>query len=199
MSESAGGTNGRRVIGWITLSIDGFSAGPGGDMSWLVAHAVDDDAAGYYAGIRSGVSTALLGRTNYEGFAGYWPPVAQDPATDPRTRELAVWLDTVEKVVFSRTLQSAEWQNSRVSSDLEGEVRALKQAPGRDLLVLNSASIITGLMAADLLDDLRITVLPSVLGDGLRFFPDGLPASSWTLIGTATLAAGGVALHYRRA
>ena len=97
----------RKVLAWITLSMDGYAAGPGNDMSWLVEHVVHEQMMAHDEGIWRGVSTAVMGRTNYEGFFGYWPPVAKDPASTPRNRDLAIWLDTVEKVVFSRTMRRA--------------------------------------------------------------------------------------------
>jgi dihydrofolate reductase len=78
----------------------------------------------HFAGVWRGADTVLLGRNNYEGFFGYWSAVAADPASAPRDRDMAQWLDDEEKVVFSRTLTEAPWQNSRISRDLEGEVRA---------------------------------------------------------------------------
>src|SRR5690606_35501345 len=115
------------------------------------------------------------------------------------TRELGRWLDSVEKVVASGTLQEAPWENSRITRDLEGEVKRLIDEPGRDILVLNSASVIQALLAADLVDDVRFSVVPVILGGGLRLFPDGLPSSRWTLASSAALAHGAVSLHYRRA
>jgi dihydrofolate reductase len=188
----------RTVIAQVNVSMDGMSAGPGGDLSWLIEHAVAPEMTTYAEGLWRGASTAIMGRNNYEGYHGYWPPVAANPESAPRERELAIWLDTVEKVVFSRTLEEAPWQNSRIARDVEAETRALKQAPGRDILVLNSASIIQALLAADLVDELRLGVLPAIAGGGLRLFPDGLPGSSWTLAGALTLETGGVVLHYRR-
>ena len=98
-----------------------------------------------------GASTALIGRTNYEGFHGYWPAVARDHESSPRGRNLGVWLDEVEKVVFCRTLTEAEWSNARIA-DREPRRRgaALKAAEGRDILIVNSASIIRALLDADL-------------------------------------------------
>jgi len=199
MPDRTGSETQRKVLAWITLSIDGFAAGPGNDMSRIAAHAGDEEVMAYSEGIWRGVSTAVMGRTNYEGFLGYWPPVAKDPASTPRNRALAVWLETVEKVVFSRSLQRADWQNARVASDLEAEIRALKQAPGRDILVLNSASIIRALLRAGLLDELIVFLAPIMLGGGLRFFPDGLPPSDWRLISMVAFPTGDVALRYGRA
>ena len=189
----------RTLIAQANVTMDGMTAGPDGDLSWLIEHASSAQMSAYAEGIWRGASTALMGRTNYEGFAGYWPPVAANPETPPRERDLAIWLDTVEKVVFSRTLEQATWQNSRVARDVEAETRALKAAPGRDILVLNSASIIQALLRADLVDELRLNVLPAAVGGGLRLLAEGLPRTDWQLVGALTLETGAVGLHYRRA
>jgi dihydrofolate reductase len=191
----------RRVVTWASISIDGYTSGPGGPQqdTWLYEHATKKESAEYFEGVWRGADTAVLGRTNYEGFHAVWPGITRDPATDPRTRELGRWLDSVEKVVASGTLQEAPWENSRITRDLEGEVKRLIDEPGRDILVLNSASVIQALLAADLVDDVRFSVVPVILGGGLRLFPDGLPSSRWTLASSAALAHGAVSLHYRRA
>ena len=189
----------RKLIANVTLSIDGFAAGPGGDMSWLVEHAVHDQMTTYFAGVWSGADTVLLGRNNYEGFHGFWPSVAADPNGSGRAHDMAVWLDRVEKVVFSTTLAEAPWQNSRIAKqDLEAEVRELKASSGRDIIVLSSASVIRALLKADLVDELRIHLAPAILGDGLRFFGEGIPASEWVLDGANTMVTGSISLTYRR-
>lgn len=188
----------RTVIAQANMTMDGMTAGPEGDLSWLIEHAVTPQMAAYAEGIWRGATTAVMGRTNYEGFQGYWPAVADDPDAAPRDRALAAWIDTVEKVVFSRTLEEATWQNSRLARDVEPEIGALKEADGGDILVLNSASIIQALLKADLLDELRINVLPAIVGGGLRLLGEGLPRSDWELVGALTLQSGGVAMHHRR-
>ncbi|WP_264159309.1 dihydrofolate reductase family protein [Actinomadura rudentiformis] len=106
-------------------------------------------------------------------------------------------------MVFSTTLQQAdlektEWTNAQVARDPEAEVRSLKAAPGRDILVLNSASIIQALLKADLVDELYLTVVPVTLGGGLRLLPND-HASAWRLAGTTTIpTTGAVTLHYGR-
>lgn len=157
----------------------------------------------YYEGIWRGVSTAILGRTNWEGFTSVWPAITNDPNSSARTRDLGNWLAEVEKVVCSTTLgqedlDKAAWTNARISRDVATEVRALKDAPGRDILVLNSASIIQALLKADLIDNLYLTVVPSTLGGGLRLLPDSY-TSTWQLATAAAFpSSGAVALHYRR-
>lgn len=195
------GNTGRRVVAWASVSMDGCTSGPGGPAhdQWLYEHAGQEQTSAYFEGIWRGASTALLGRKNYEGFYSVWPGITRDPTTPARVRDLGAWIDAVEKVVFSTTLTTTEWENSRLASQpLEAEVKALKEQPGRDIFVMNSASIIHQLMRADLVDDLRMAIVPSVVGGGLRLLPDGLPASKWELAETTTLAHGAVGLHYRR-
>ncbi|RZS41307.1 dihydrofolate reductase [Herbihabitans rhizosphaerae] len=191
----------RRIVAWAGLSLDGYTSGPNGPAhdTWLHEQAMREEILAYFEGVWRGADTALTGRTNYEGFHSVWPGITRDPATDPRTRDLGRWLDSVEKVVVSRTLEHAPWENSRIARDLEQEVRALKQAEGRDVLVLNSASVIQALLRADLLDELRFFVAPVLLGGGLRLWPDGIAETSWRLTETTTLAHGSaVGLRYSR-
>jgi dihydrofolate reductase len=192
-------TNGRTVIASVTISLDGCSAGPDDDMTGMTEHAGAPETMSWFTGVYRNVSTALMGRTNYEGFHGYWPPVARDPETSPRGRDLAIWLDEVEKVVFSRTLTEAEWSNARIAQrEPAEEVAALKREAGRDIMVVNSASIIHALLQADLVDELRLMVVPLVWGGGLRIFPDGIPRTEWDLASSANLPGGTLGLQYLR-
>ncbi len=191
-------TTGRRVVAWVSLSIDGYSSGPKGPEgdAWLHEKAMLDSTCTYFEGIWRGADTAVLGRTNYEGFYSVWPGITRDPASSDRIRAIGQWLDSVEKVVISKTLTEAKWENSRVASDLESTVRELKAAPGRDIMVLNSASIIQALLKAGLVDDLRFMVMPTIVGGGLRLFSEGLPESNWELADSVNLSSGVIALHY---
>jgi dihydrofolate reductase len=164
-----------------------------------VEQAGSPETMAWFAGVFSGASTALMGRTNYEGFHRYWPAVARDPESSPRGRDLAVWLDEVEKVVFSRTLAQATWSNARIADrEPADEVAALKGAEGRDILILNSASIIRALLDAELVDEMRLILVPLLVGDGLRLFADGLPRSEWHLASSANLPGDTLGLQYRR-
>ncbi|MFW5418270.1 dihydrofolate reductase family protein [Nocardiopsis sp. CNT-189] len=190
----------RRVVAWVTMSMDGYTSGPEGTAGddWLYRHVAHEASAAHFESIWRGASTLLMGRTNYEGFHSVWPAITRDPATGPRNRDLGLFLDSVEKVVLSRTLETAEWANTRIARDLEAEVKSLREAPGRDILAVNSASVIRALLAADLVDDLRFAVVPVLLGGGLRLFGEGLPASEWRLVQSTTLPDGAIGLHYAR-
>jgi dihydrofolate reductase len=168
-------------------------------MGWLAAHAVTDEARNHMIAVTTPATTVLLGRKNYEGFGGYWPTVASDESADPRDRAFARWLNSVEKVVFSSTLKQATWENSTlVDADAVAVVKDLQQRSSGDIIVLNSSSIITRLLQADLIDRLSITFCPEIVGGGARLFDEGLPSSSWSLSRNTTTERGAFCLIYDR-
>jgi dihydrofolate reductase len=156
-------------------------------------------ARDYLTLIHEGATTALLGRTNAEGFLGYWPSVANDENADPRDRGYAKWLVDTEKVVLSTTLAQAPWERTRVvNAPAADVVTELKTTGKGDILVNSSASIIKPLLSADLLDRLYLMIFPEIAGGGQRLFDDGLPASKWTLAHQETGKLGEMAMVYDR-
>lgn len=192
----------RRVVANVVMSLDGFASGPddgAGGMGFLLEHATSRESRVHSAGIWAAATTALLGRSNYEGFGYYWPGVANDPAADPLDRQFSTWLTSVDKVVFSRTLAEPTWgDNVRISDDLVGEVQRLRRTTGGDIVVLSSSSIIRALLDADLLDELRVAIVPALVGAGGRLFADGRPPSTWRLLETTVFPTGTVGLHLAR-
>jgi dihydrofolate reductase len=188
-------------VAQISMTLDGRVSGPGGadDMEIVAGYAGSDAAQERGAEVLGAATTALMGRGNYEGFYGYWPPVAEDETADPRDRAIARWLEDVEKVVFSTTMTDAPWANSRVADGgpVE-EVRRLRDTEGGDVLVVNSSSLIRQLLAAEELDRLHIDLVPEVAGSGATLFEDGLPSSTWTLTKSVTADDGAVMLTYDR-
>lgn len=191
--------NQRRVVVQCTVSIDGYSSGPDGPAkdTWLHEHAVRPTTAEYFEGIWRGCTTAMMGRTNYVEFGSAWPSITEDPTTDERTRDLGTWLCSVEKAVVSTSLTESEttWNPARIFRNEVEAVETLKGEPGRDILVCNSAQLIQSLLAADLVDDLRLAVVPVLLGGGLRLLPGGV-AGDWELVSSLTHPDGALSLHY---
>jgi dihydrofolate reductase len=201
MTRATTGPRDRRVVGNISLSLDGRTTGPGGDydMSWIVPHAVTQAARAHMTRVTSSATTALLGRKNYEGFAGYWPPVADDEDAHPADRAFSRWLNTVEKIVFSTTRTAAEWPNTRiVASDPVATVKHLRHQHGGDIIVLASASVIRAVLEAGELDRLSITLCPELVGGGAQLFRDGPAASSWSLTDSTPTESGAICLLYDR-
>jgi dihydrofolate reductase len=189
-----------KVVGNVTMSLDGRTNGRGGseDMSWVWPHNITDQARDALVEMTSG-TTVLFGRRNYLGFAAFWSPLAVDPEAEPRFRKFAEWLENVNKVVFSTTLGTAPWRNSRVAEAGPVEtVRSLRATSSGDVWVLNSASIIRQLLDADELDRLVINLAPALAGGGEPLFANGMPASSWSLAKTTESDSGAIRLYYDR-
>jgi dihydrofolate reductase len=185
------------------LSLDGVAQAPGGpdeDTSggfryggWVVPHF--DDAMGrqideWFAGAQD----FLLGRGTYEIFAAWWPkaPTEDDP--------IARALNTLPKHVASRTLQSVDWDGALlIEGDVVDAVRALKAADGGELQVHGSPGLTQTLLAADLVDELRLIVFPVTLGTGKRLFGEGTMPRGWRLTSSAGTPTGALIATYQRA
>ena len=125
-------------------------------MGFVMPYAITDVARDHLTGLWQPATTALLGRTNAEGFMGYWPPVADQADADPRDRGYAAWMRDAEKVVLSGTLTEAPWERTRVFDEpAEDVVDRLKAEEGGDIVVFSSASVIKALLAADRVDGSR--------------------------------------------
>jgi dihydrofolate reductase len=127
----------------------------------------------------------LLGRQTFEDFRGYWP-LQTDDATGVTT-----YLNEVQKYVVSSTLTDPAWQNSTVlAGDPVAEVRALKEQPGRDIVVTGSIRLVHALVAAGLVDEYRLFTYPVVQGRGRRLFPDGFEAPRLRLLESRAFRSG---------
>jgi dihydrofolate reductase len=167
------------------VTLDGVYQGPGGpteDTSggfsqggWLVPF-FDDALGRFMVSVFDEVDAFVLGRRTYEIFAGWWPKVTD--SNDP----IASRLNTLPKYVPSRTLATADWQNSTVlNGDVVAEVAKLKEQPGRELQMHGSGALAQTLFDAGLIDAIRLIVFPVVLGTGKRLFAEGRTPSSFRL------------------
>lgn len=160
-----------RLIVFNSVTLDGYFAGPNGDLSWAHRDRPDAEWDAFVAGNASGGGRLLLGRKTYELMASYWPTpkaVKNDPA-------VAEGMNRLEKVVFSRTLKQASWSNTKLSrGNLVEEVRRMKKEPGEGIAILGSGSIVSQLAPEGLIDEYQLVVNPIVLGAGRTMF-DGIP------------------------
>ncbi|WP_437624694.1 dihydrofolate reductase family protein [Sorangium sp. So ce1151] len=178
-----------KVFNFVTL--DGYFAGPDGDVSWN-SHGAEE---GEFASSSLGAgSTLLFGRVTYEHMASFWPT----PAALKSAPAVAEGMNRAEKVVFSRTLEKAEWSNtSLLKGNLEEEVRRMKEVPGKSMTVLGSGSIVTQLAQAGLVDEFAIMVNPVALGDGRSIFKGLKERLNLKLTATKTFRSGVVLLAYQ--
>jgi dihydrofolate reductase len=157
----------RRLIVFNHISLDGFFTGSNGDFSWAHAGSDDPEFSSFVAENASGDGELLFGRVTYQLMASYWP----SPMAAQTMPEVASAMNRMPKVVFSRTLHQAEWNNTRlITGDPASEVRKLKQESGPGMAILGSGQIVAQLAAAGLIDEYHLVVNPIVLGAGRTLF-----------------------------
>src|SRR5260221_4171381 len=124
--------NMRKVIVTMWVTLDGFIAGPNNEMDWVTR--IFDEAMGKYEDdMVSSADTLILGRVTYQSFAGSWPKVPENPSVSEGEKEYARKLNAMRKIVFSRTLEKVEWNNSRLFKDIvPEEIGKMKREPGKD-------------------------------------------------------------------
>jgi dihydrofolate reductase len=158
----------RKLLVFNSVTVDGYFTDKTGDMSW--AHKQDPEWNEFVAGNAKSGGELLFGRVTYRMMESYWPT----PAAAKQLPEVAEQMNKLPKVVFSKTLNSVSWQNTRlVKGDLAEEVRKLKQEPGEDMVIMGSGSIISQLALENVIDEYQLVVNPIVLGSGRTMF-DGL-------------------------
>jgi dihydrofolate reductase len=173
------------------VSLDGCFVDANGDMSW--AHKNDPEWTAFVADNARGESVLVFGRITYEMMAGWWPT----PQALQSMPAVAARMNSLPKVVFSRTLEQASWSNTTlVKSDLPAAVRKMKQEPGNDLVILGSGSIVAQLAQEGLIDEFQIALTPIVLGKGRTMFDGVRKRLNLKLTSSRAFANGNVFLRY---
>jgi len=157
----------RKLSVFNSISLDGYFTDQKGDMSWAHKHDPEWNDFSARNSTGSGQVTFLFGRITYELMAGFWPtPQAREAAP-----QVAEAMNSRAKLVFSRTLKQAAWNNTTIlNGDPVAEVKKLKEQAGTDLLIFGSGTIVAPLAAAGLIDEYRLVVNPIVLGSGRTLF-----------------------------
>jgi dihydrofolate reductase len=183
----------RKLSVFNLVTLDGYFAGQDGDISW---HNVDEEFQELANKASNSGNTLLFGRVTYELMAGYWP-TSEAIKNDPI---VARGMNDATKVVFSRTLNKVDWNNTRlVKNDMLSEIRKLKQESGKDLTVLGSGNIVSQLTQERLIDEYQILLNPVVIGKGKTMFEDVKDRFSLKLTKTRVFGNGNVLLTYELA
>ncbi len=182
----------RKLLVFNSVTADGYFTDTNGDMSW--AHKSDPEWNEFVAENSKSGGELLFGRVTYQMMESFWPM----PAAAKQFPEVAEHMNNLPKVVFSRTLDSVSWQNTKlVKGDLAEEVRKLKQETGEDMVILGSGSIVAQLAQSKLIDEYQMVVNPIVLGAGRTMF-DGLKEKlDLKLTSSRTFGNGNVLLCYK--
>lgn len=179
----------RRLIVSNVMSLDGFFESLEKKLDWVV---LDEDFFAYARDMLRSADTLLFGRATYEHMAAYWPSAPKD--------EIAGAMNHLPKVVFSRTLERAEWDNSRlVKGDAAEEIAKLKQQPGKEMVILGSAKLASSLLPLGLIDEYRVILNPILIGAGHPLFEGTQDRIRFKLQKTRLLSSGVVVLYYQKA
>ncbi|MEV4567687.1 dihydrofolate reductase family protein [Nonomuraea sp. NPDC049419] len=175
----------RKIVTGLFISLDGVVEAP---ERWHFPY-VNEEMHAAVDELHTQADTLLLGRVTYEAFAAVWPS---------QTGRLADTINGIRKLVASTTLQEPGWNNAAViDGDVVPALKDLKQQPGRNINLSGSISLTRALLAAGLLDELRLLVHPIVLGSGQRLFPDGMTQVPLSLTRSATFTTGVLDLTYQ--
>lgn len=179
----------RPLIMWNLVTLDGlFEGAKKWDLDFH-EYAWGDELQALSLEQLNDADAILYGRVTYEGMAAYWSKAKGE------TAEL---MNAIPKVVFSRTLQHAEWNNTTlIRDDAAAEVKRLKSASGRKLFVFGSADLSASLIEHDLFDEYRLCLVPVLLRAGTPLFKPGSEPKRLSLSESRPLSTGGVLLHYR--
>jgi dihydrofolate reductase len=196
----------RKVVVSEFITLDGYIVGPDEDVSWVIDgfdSAMHNDIA---QAMSESFDLYVFGRVTYDIFAPYWPHALPYEPGDERSvsagkedPRIIRALNETPKIVFSTTLEKAEWQNTRLlRGGIEDEIRRLKSEPGKSIQVQGSTTIVQALQRADLVDEYNLFVHPVVLGNGKRLFADGASRQNFELTAVKTYANGVISATYTR-
>lgn len=180
----------RKVFLFNMVTLDGFFEGPNHDINW---HRTDEEFNAFAIAQLNDIGTLLFGRVTYELMASYWPT----PAAVEDDPVVAEKMNSTPKVVFSRTLDSAEWNKTRLARDAVQEITKLKQQDGKDIAIFGSANLAASLIPPGLIDEFRIIVNPVVLGKGTPLFQGVKDPLNLNPVSSKTFGNGNVLLVYQ--
>jgi dihydrofolate reductase len=189
-----GGNRVRKIIPMMSVSLDGFIEGPDRELDW---HMVDDELHRHFNEQLSQMGAFLNGRVTYELMAEFWPTADTDPSsTGPMVEYARIWRE-MPKIVYSRTLERADWNTTVVRDVVAEEVMELKARPRGDL-ALGGTDLAAAFMGHDLIDEFRLYVHPIVIGRGKPLFRPSDKKIDLRLVETRTFGNGVVLLRYQR-
>jgi len=177
----------RKLIAAMNMTLDGFC-----DHTAMIA---DDEIHQHYTDLLRNADTIIHGRITYQ-LMEYWRSVVENPTGNKAMDEFAVTIDNIQKIVYSRTLESVDWKNTELKREIvKDEILQLKQQAGKSILV-GSPSLIVAFGQLDLIDEYQLGIHPTVLGTGLPLFKNVTDRIDLKLLKAKTFGCGAVALYY---
>ncbi len=186
----------RKLILFMHTSLDGFVAGPNGEMNWI--H-VDEEIFDYGGKLIDQADTALYGRVTYEMMENYWPTAADKPNASKHDIEHSRWYKKVTKVVISKTMKDAHIPNTQIiSSNIPEQIQTLKQKQGKNILIFGSPTASHTLMQYNLIDEFWLFQNPIIITKGTPLFKNVSQKLNLKLIDAKVFSSGVIGLHYKK-
>lgn len=184
----------RKCVLFMHLSLDGYATDLKDALDWIP---YDDELEKYAEEVIAEVGTPVYGRKTYELMKSFWPDLLKDPSASKHDRDHARWIENVQKIVLSKTLKDPDWNNTRVISDhIVDEITDLKEQEGQDLVIFGSPTAAKSLLKLGLIDELLLTICPTILGEGKSIFEDGNQRIQLRLLKSRTFASGVISARY---
>lgn len=184
----------RKIISFMHISLDGFVAGPKGEMDWIK---VDDEIFDFVGQRISKTDAALYGRVTYEMMENYWPSAADQPNASKHGIEHSKWYSKAGKIVLSKTMTEAGLNNTTVIGDhISDRINEIKQSSGEEILLFGSPSATHALIQLGLIDGYWLFVNPVILGQGIPLFIDVRDKIQLRLLSTRPFSCGVTELNY---
>ncbi|MER7418452.1 dihydrofolate reductase family protein [Micromonospora peucetia] len=185
----------RKIIQWVMASVDGYIDGPNGEFDWAQ---LGPQLGEYSDRLHERADTFLFGRGVWELMSGYWPNAEATSDNEHDLKFAPIWRET-PKIVFSRTMEKADWNTRVIADNLAEEVAALKRQPGKDMLLTGGSKLPAALTALGLIDEYHIGVHPVVLGGGKPVFRELEQRVNLRLVDARPVDSRVVILHYQPA
>ncbi|SDG14718.1 dihydrofolate reductase family protein [Chitinophaga filiformis] len=187
----------RKLVSFFHVSLDGYVAGPNGEMDWIK---VDEEIFDHVGDRVNDSDTALYGRVTWQMMEGYWPTAADQPGASKHDIEHAAWYKKAEKIVLSKSRQNEQLPNTVfISEDVEQRIKAIKRQNGKEILIFGSPSATHSLLQYDLIDEFWLFVNPVILTKGIPLFKNVPETTQLTLVSSKSFANGVVCVHYMKA
>jgi dihydrofolate reductase len=184
----------RKIISFMHISLDGFVAGPNGELNWAK---VDEELFDYVGKRISEGDTALYGRVTYQMMESYWPTAGDKPTSTKHDIEHSKWYKNAQKVVLSNTMKEAGLTNTKIISDnLSDRINEIKKRASNDILLFGSPTATHSLIQLNLIDGYWLFVNPIILGRGIPLFTDIKDKVKLNLLSTRQFTSGVTELNY---
>jgi dihydrofolate reductase len=186
----------RKIIIALHTTLDGFVAGPNGEMDWIN---LDDTMFDLVGKMTDDADTALYGRVTFEMMNSYWPTAADSPNPTKHDIEHSTWYNKVPKIVLSKTMTEADLLNVKViSNDVKSNITKIKNEEGKNILIFGSPRAFHSLFNDGLIDEIWLFVNPIVLGKGIPVFNGTKESIKLKFLESKSFSCGVIGLHYEK-